>query len=341
MSAGAQMAAEMAQQPGVLGALAARREDLVARVRAVLPERPAGVALVARGSSDHAAVFGRYVLEQASGRPVALAAPSLSTLYGVRTDYRSWVVVAVSQSGRTPEIVTMLERMKAAGACTVAVTNEAGSPLAQAADALVELEAGEELAVPATKTFTAQVAAFAILAEALGPVPWDGAAWDRLPNAVEEILADGGAARAAAQRIGGARGMICVARGYLYCVALEAALKLKETTSILAEGYSAADFRHGPIAVVDRGLPVLTFAVAGPAQEDVERLAGEVRERGGQVLSVGDGDRVDLPAGGGIPEALATIPAAVRAQQLAWALALARGVDPDAPFALSKVTATE
>jgi glutamine---fructose-6-phosphate transaminase (isomerizing) len=340
MSAGERMAAEMAQQPDVLAGLGRRRDQLVERVRGALPERPAGVALLARGSSDHAAVYGRYILEQASGRPVALAAPSLYTVYGAETDYSSWIVVAVSQSGRTPEIVTVLDHMREGGACTVAVTNEADSPLAGAADALLDLSAGEELAVPATKTFTAQVAAFAILAEALGPVPWAPEAWERLPGAVSTILADADAARAAAARIGDARGLISVARGYLFCVALECALKLKETTAILAEGYSAADFRHGPIAVVEQGLPVVTFAVAGPAFDDVEQLAGEVRERGGQVIAVADTPDADLPLPADVPEALAAIPAAVRAQQLAWALALARGIDPDAPFALRKVTPT-
>jgi len=161
-----------------------------------------------------------------------------------------------------------------------------------------------------------------------------------LPGAVEEVLADPGPATAAARTIGDAPGLIAVARGYLYCVALEAALKLKETTSILAEGYSSADFRHGPIAVVDRDVPVLAFAVNGPAAADVRELVDGLRPRGGPVLVVGDSDGADLSLPAGVPEALAPIPAVVRAQQLARALALERGIDPDAPFGLSKVTET-
>lgn len=338
--AGALMAAEMAEQPAVLAGLAERREELVARVRSVLPGGPVRVVIVARGSSDHAAVYGRYVLEHASRAPVALAAPSLHTLYGVQTDYSGYVAIAVSQSGHTPEIVDVLGRMRAAGACTLAVTNGGDSPLAGEADAAVVLGAGDERAVPATKTFTAQVAAFALVAEAIGPVPWAPGDWLALPGAVEEILADETPAQSVAAAIGDARGLVAVARGYLYAVALEAALKLKETTSLLAEGYSAADFRHGPIAVVDAGLPVLSFSAAGPAAADVAALADEVRARGGRVFTASDSAGADLPVPAGVPEGLAAIPATVRAQQVARELALHRGIDPDAPFGLRKVTPT-
>lgn len=340
MTAGALMAAEMAEQPGILAALGRRRAGLVEQVRHALPQRLAGIVLLARGSSDNAAVYGRYVLEHAARRPVALAAPSLHTLYGVETDYTGYVVVAVSQSGRTPEITTVLEHMRRAGACTLAVTNESGSPLALAADAAIELAAGQERAVPATKTFTAQLAAFAIIAEAFGAVPWTAADWDALPAAAAEVLRDNDPAREAAAAIGDAPGLVAVARGYLYCAALETALKLKETTSLLADGYSAADFRHGPIAIVDEELPVLAFSLAGPAAADVAALTGEVRERGGRVLTIGDAPDSDLTFPANVPEALAPIVAALRGQQIAAALALHLGVDPDAPFGLRKVTPT-
>ena len=172
MSAGVLMAAEMAEQPAVLQRLVDEREELSERVRAILPPAPVRVVIVARGSSDHAATFGRYLLEHAARTPVALAAPSLHTRYGVQTDYRGHLAIAVSQSGHTPEIVDVLEAMRARGATTLAVTNDAASPLAQAAQLAIGLGAGEERAIPATKTFTAQLAIFALLAEAIGPVPW-------------------------------------------------------------------------------------------------------------------------------------------------------------------------
>ena len=253
------MAAEMAEQPAVLAALAGRRAEVVEHVRACLPEPLAGVVLVARGSSDYAAVYGRYLLELAARRPVALAAPSLQTRYDARTELPGWVAVAVSQSGRTPEIVATLERLVAGGARGVAITNDQASPLAAAAGATI---------------------------------------------------------------------------------ALEAALKLRETTGILAEGWSTADYLHGPIAASGEAVPALAVHADGPVRADVVDLASRLRERGSLVLELADDAGADLPVTGGLPEALCAFPLAVRAQQLAHAVALQRGLDPDAPPGLAKITRT-
>ena len=333
------MAAEMAEQPEVLAGLAARRSDVREAIRTVVPESLAGIVLIARGSSDHAAVYGRYVLEAASGRPVALAAPSLHTLYGATVDYDGYLAVAVSQSGRTPEIVTVLERASAGGARTIAITNDLGSPLAQGADAVLDLRAGEERAVPATKTFTAQVAAFAVLAEALGRVPWTDEDWRTLPDAVGWALGDEEPPAAVARGIGEAAGLITVGRGYVFAIALEVALKLKEATGLPAQGYSAADLRHGAIAGVERGFPVLALSPSGPAERDVAELVGELEGRGARVFLAAEG-RGDLPVRPGLAEPLQAIPMAVRGQQVAHQLALLRGLDPDSPAGLSKVTMT-
>ena len=334
------MTAEMGDQPRVLSALAARRGELTAEISELVSERPAGIVLVARGSSDHAAVYGRYVLELAAGRPVALAAPSLHTLYGADVDYSGYLAVAVSQSGRTPEITTVLEAVQAAGAIGVAVTNDRSSPLAEAADAVLDLRAGEEKAVPATKTFTAQVAAFAILAEALGDVPWGDADWQRLPEDVQTVLDDETPADDVAEAVGDAPGMIVVGRGFCYAIALESALKLKETCSVLAQGYSAADLRHGHVAVVERDFPVVALRTDGPTRADMDDLVADLRRRGGQVHVIGTGSEADLALPSGLAEALTTIPAAVRGQQVARALSLWRGLDPDSPEGLTKVTPT-
>ena len=253
---------------------------------------PVGIVLVARGSSDNAAVFGRYVLELATRRPVALAAPSLVTRYGAQDRLDGWLAVGVSQSGRTPEIVSVLESFGAAGARTVAITNDRDSPLAQTADAAIDTAAGTEQAVPATKTVTSQFAAFAVLAEALAGddrarLPWDDHAWSALPDAVGELLADDEPARAAASAVGSAQGLVVIARGLLLGAALEAALKVKEMTGVLAEGASAADFLHGPIAVVHRGLPVLTLAAGGPTA----RRRRRVRRSGARAGRPRPGDR--------------------------------------------------
>lgn len=340
MTPGRHMETEMREQPAVLAALVDRRAELAEAIRAVRPEPLAGIVLVARGSSDHAALLGRYLLEPAAGRPVSLAAPSLHTLYGARVDCSGYLAIAVSQSGRTPEIAAVLDRLAADGARTLAITNEPDSPLADAADATVALGAGEEQAVPATKTFTAQAAAFAIVAEALGDVGWGDEGWAALPGAVAEVLDDLGSAERVAEAIGDASGLLATARGYAYPMALEAALKLKESTGLLAEGYSTADLRHGPTAVVSAGFPVLGLSLAGPAASDTRGLLEDFRGRGAQVHVIGDekGDALALPAG--LPEALATLPAVVRAQQVALALARVRGLDPDAPAGLTKVTPT-
>lgn len=337
--AASRMAQDMAEQPAVLERLVARRAELAAGLDAA---RPIGIVVVARGSSDYAAIFGRYLLEAATGLPVALAAPSLQTLYGVTPRVDGWMAVGVSQSGRTPEIATVLERFGAGGARTVAITNDADSPLAELADVPLALGAGEERAVPATKTFTGQLAAMAILADALGELGWTEAEWSRVPRAVAEVLADDAAARQAAQRLGDAGDLFVVGRGLLLCVALEAALKLREASGVRAEGWSAADFRHGPMTVARGAVPLLAVSAHGPAEGDVLELAQSLAERGTDVLRLADDPAADLPYPGvGLPEAFRAIPAAVRAQQLALALAQRRGVDPDAPPGLRKVTPTE
>jgi glucosamine--fructose-6-phosphate aminotransferase (isomerizing) len=316
----------------VLGRLAERFDDHVERVRAIVPVPLGGVVFVARGSSDNAAVYGRYLAELASGRPAALAAPSLLTLYDAPVDYAGQLVVALSQSGATPEVVTVCQRLRAAGARTVAIVNDLTSPLAAAVEVAIPLEAGDERAVPATKTVTAQLLAVAAVAAALGPVPFSGGDLAALPREVAALLADPATSRAQAKRLAGADRLFVVARGLLQAAALEAALKIKETARIVAEGISAADFRHGPIAAVDRDVPVLVFEHRGPAAADVRELAAELEARGAPV--------VGLPVPDAVPEALAAVPAIVRAQQLALELALARGLDPDAPTGLAKVTAT-
>jgi glucosamine--fructose-6-phosphate aminotransferase (isomerizing) len=337
---GTQMAAEMAEQPTRLRELIGRSDAIARGVRATAPAPLNGITIVARGSSDHAAVYGRYLLEAATGKPVSLAAPSLITLYGVDVDYSGQLVIAVSQSGATPEIVQTLSALQAAGGRGLAITNDPDSPLARTAGEAVDLEMGNERAVPATKTVTGQLTAFAIIASALGRVPFTPGELDAVPDGVQAVLDDPVAIAAAAEALAGASQLIVVARGYLYAAALETALKIKETCSLFADGYSAADLRHGPIAAVTRGLPVVAFRVAGPASADVASLVEVLRARRASVLVIGSGDRAEISLPGDVPEPLAPIVAVVRGQQLAYELALRLGYDPDSPEGLTKVTAT-
>ena len=337
---GTQMAGEMAEQPARLRHLIARFGEIAERVRAVAPEPLNGITLVARGSSDHAAVYGRYLLEAATGKPVSLAAPSLHTLYGVNVEYSGQLVIAVSQSGATPEIVRTLHALQDGGGHGLAITNDPESALATAAGEAVELEMGEERAVPATKTVTGQLTAFAIIASALGRVPFTRAELDTVPQWVQAVLDDPAPVATAAEALVGVSQLIVVARGYLFASALETALKIKETCSLFADGYSAADLRHGPIAAVTRGLPVIALCASGPALSDVTSLVEELRARQARVLVVGSGEAADIPLPAETPEPLAPIVAVVRGQQLAHALALRLGHDPDSPEGLTKVTPT-
>jgi glucosamine--fructose-6-phosphate aminotransferase (isomerizing) len=337
---GIQMATEMAEQPARLGSLIGRFDAIVERVRAVAPAPLNGVTIVARGSSDNAAVYGRYLLEAACGKPVSLAAPSLHTLYRADVDYRGQLVIAVSQSGATPEIVRTLQALQDAGGRGLAITNDPASALAGAAGEAIELEMGAERAVPATKTVTGQLTAFAIIAAALGRVPFARGDLEAMPDSVQAVLDDPRQVADAAQALVGASRLIVVARGYLYAAALETALKIKETCSLFADGYSGADLRHGPIAAVTRGLPVVALCTSGPALADVASLVEELRARHAKVLVVGTGVPADVPLPGEVPEPLAPIVAVVRGQQLARELATALGYDPDSPEGLTKVTPT-
>lgn len=346
-SLGRQMALEMAEQPRVLARLLARQREIEESLRSELRTPPAGIALVARGSSDNAAVFGRYLLEVATGRPVGLLAPSLWTRYESRADLTNHLVIALSQSGRTPEVERVLRLAASAGAWTLAITNEADSPVAVAAEHVVALGAGAEIAVPATKTFTAQLAAFMIVATAVGirhVAPWSDLT--SIPPLQEEVLADNASLRPAVERLASSRAAVAIGAGYLYPIALEAALKLIETTGLPVLAYSANDFLHGPVGVAAPDVTALCFASRGPVTADVVAAAEAARARGARVIWVSDDVRapprqsygVSIPAGTSEPGT--ALLHAVRAQQLALELSRALGANADAPSGLRKITAT-
>jgi glutamine---fructose-6-phosphate transaminase (isomerizing) len=332
------MAREMAEQPRVLAALLERRDEIRAMVRRVLPEHLCGITLVARGSSDNAASYGRYLLEIVARRPAALSAPSIQTLYAAPVDNQGYLCIGISQSGQTPDVVEALEAMRTRGARTIAIVNGPASPLAAAAHGVVDLSAGEERAIPATKTFTATLVALAIIASALGEVPWSDHELMSLPEQFDTMLSD----RDPAQRVGtglaSATRVLTTARGLLLSAALETALKIRETSMIFAEGLSAADLRHGPIVAVTPEVPVLAFSAPGPLAADVAALVDTLRRRGVPMTVVSPAPDADLPLPSTMPEALQPVFGAGRGQQVALAAARARGLDPDAPTGLSKIT---
>ena len=349
--AGSQVLAEMAEQPEVLGRLVAGRAEAHERIRAVLPAQLRGIRLIARGSSDNVATHARYLLELATGLPVSLVAASLVTRYGLVPDTRDHLVVALSQSGRTPEIVDVAAKMADGGAVVVSVTNDESSPLAQAAAVSLTVGTGKELAVPATKTVTGQLALVTLLAEVVGAdlsaYTGGDAAWAALPQAVADTLADTEPLAAAVEVMKPRPSGIHLARGLTYAAGLESALKCKETSRRVHDGYSSADFLHGPLTVASRDVAVIAYGAAGPVLADVIETAQRAADLGSPVIGVGHPDTwssiagaVAVPTPQTVGEALAAIPLVVRGQQLAVNTTLALGMDPDQPQGLNKVTAT-
>jgi glucosamine--fructose-6-phosphate aminotransferase (isomerizing) len=338
--------AELREQPAVLKRLLetgrTRTEAVAARIR---ERSPRFGVLAARGSSDNAARYGQYLLGIRNGFLAALATPSVFTYYGARPSLADALVVGISQSGQSPDIVEVVREGRRQGALTLAITNEEASPLAAAAELVLTLEAGTERAVAATKTYTAQLMVLAMLSAA-----WrgDGAAWaelEALPGLLEATLeANEGTARIAEGLREQSR-LVVLGRGYNLSTAFEITLKVKETSGVMAHGYSSADFLHGPKAILDRTLPVM---VVSPVRTfgDLDAVTALAREQGAPLITISDRtdvlDAADfalrLPAG--VPEWLSPIVAVVPGQLWALGFSLARGLQPDAPRGLTKVTHT-
>lgn len=340
-SLGTAMAREMGEQPTALAGLVDRLDEISNELQAHEVSRRSGLAILARGSSDNAARVAAYSALVRSGRPVHQVSPSVYTAFGQSTDpFGSWVVLAVSQSGRTPEVVDLAVRFRASGALVVAVTNDPTSDLAAASDVHVALEVGDETAVPATKTVTAQILATATVAAAMGDTRLDPAALQALPDQVRDVLDDETGLEQVIEAVTAGRGVCMTGRAFSAAAAFESALKLQETTGIMAHAFSTADFRHGPIRLAAAHLPVLAFAGSSPADRDTDELIIELRQRGTAPLVVGSGAQATLTIARSEPEIEALL-ATVRGQQVALHAARHLGLDPDIPAGLSKVTLTD
>ncbi|MGH2894630.1 MAG: SIS domain-containing protein [Solirubrobacteraceae bacterium] len=334
---GALMAAEIAEQPAVLAGLLSAPEALLDVSARIAAARPRFVLIAGRGTSDHAALYAKYLAEVRLQLPVGLASPSALTVYGAMPDMRDVLFVAVSQSGRSPDLVDSLSIVRARGATSVAVTNDLDSPLARAAEHAVGIHAGPERAVAATKTYTAELLALHLLFS--GP---DGVRdASPIPEAAVATLGLTPEARLAAHaaRLHGTERIVVTARGYSYATAQEAALKLMETSYVSAQAFSGADLLHGPLAMIDESVPVIAVSSPGRGGEAMRPALERLAAIGAHVLRVGAAG--DLPvAVDGVPEHLLPILEILPLQRLAWRLALDRGVDPDRPRGLSKVTQT-
>jgi glutamine---fructose-6-phosphate transaminase (isomerizing) len=339
---------EILEQPAVVRRLLVDGRLQIESIAASLRTHPIEhVVIAARGTSDHAAIYAQYVFGARHRLPVALAAPSLISLYGVEPRFGRSLVIGISQSGESPDVVGVIAAARGQGVSTVAITNTSGSPLATAADHSIDLLAGREQAIAATKTYTAELTAVAMLSAALAEDAGAFAALDAVPASVEAALdAEGDAVRVAGARAAMA-GCVVLGRGFEYATARELALKLKELARVIADPYSSADFLHGPLALVEPGFPVLAVAPSGAAAPGLLELLGTLRTAHGADLIV-ISDRADALAQGaaglalpaGLPDWLMPIASIVPGQLLAFHLARAKGLDPDSPRSIRKVTLT-
>ncbi len=342
------MLEEIRQQPEALARTLSAEMRRVERFKRLLEKnRPRLVVLVARGTSDNAALFGRYLLEITTGIPVSLAAPSISTLYNAPLDYRETLVVALSQSGESTDTLLVLERARQQGALTLGITNEGGSTLARAAEHVFLVRAGKEKSVAATKTYTGQMLGMYLLAYALG----GGiriADLERIPEAVESALQLEPEIDALSERYRFMRYAVVVGRGLNYANAFEFALKMMETCYVVAERFSSADFMHGPIALVEPNFPVFAFAPPGVTWPSIGETLDRLKALEAEIITITDaGNReaasratkvIRLPRR--MKEVLTPIPYVVPAQLFAACLAAQKGLNPDRPRTLSKVTLT-
>ena len=297
-------------------------DELAGRLRA---EPIDSVVIAARGTSDHAAIYAQYLLGAVHRLPVALAAPSILSLYGVVPRFARTLVVGISQSGASPDVVGVVAAGRAQGVPTLAITNDPTSPLADAAEYLVALDAGPERAVAATKTYTTSLLAVARLSAAMLDGAERTAATDalaRLPDAIGRSLTVEPQVETIAGDLASAGRCVLLGRGYEYATAREWALKLKELARVFADPYSAADFQHGPVALVESGVPVLAVVPEGAASAGMVELLGRLRERAADVLILSDsaairavGSRaIELPPG--VPEWLRPIVSIVPARSM-------------------------
>ncbi|MDH6575604.1 SIS domain-containing protein [Kitasatospora sp. MAP5-34] len=338
------MAAEMAEQPAVLQRILDEGAPKIREIAAEIAARnPRFVLLTARGTSDNAALYAKYLIEVLLGKPAGLTSMSTTTAYGAKPDLTDVLVITVSQSGGSPDLVASTKAAREAGAITLAVTNNPGSPLAEVSEFHIDVLAGPEKALPATKTYTAELLALYLLVEGLRG--GDGAAAKVLPELAAGVLARQAEVKALAERYRFAQRLVLTSRGYGYPTAREAALKLMETTYIPASPFSGADLLHGPLAMVDNVSPVIAIVPDGKGGEALQPVLDRLRGRGADLVVIGQQDQVDAASAGfalpaGVPEEVQPILEILPLQQLAYEVTIARGQDPDAPRALAKVTET-
>ncbi len=341
--------AEIFEQPASLERLLRTQRPAVEAIAEEIHRRQISYAfLAARGTSDNAGRYANYLWGAANGLPLALATPSLFTYYHQPPRLKDALVIGVSQSGQSPDIVSVIEEGRRQGCLTLAITNLPGSPLARAADMVLDIQAGTENAVAATKTYTAELMAIAMLSTALdgSPQRWDELT--RLPGWVAQALALDDDLVRMTPRYRFMQHCVVIGRGYNYATAFEWSLKLKELTYVVAEPYSSADFLHGPIAMIAQGFPVMVVAVRGHVLDALLDLLRYLsKQHKAELVVISDSDEAlslaqsPIPLPKGVPEWLSPLVSIVPAQLFAYHLTLAKGYSTEAPRSIQKVTETQ
>lgn len=338
------MLQEITEQPVVLERTIQAEREKLAKLGTFLRNKDIDlIVLAARGSSDNACQFGRYLLEVTTGIPVSLSAPSVFTLYKAKPNLKRALVVGVSQSGEGVDINNVLETAKESGAYTLGITNEADSSMAKIADETLLIHAGREKSVAATKTYTGQMLHFYLLAAQLAD---EKIAFEKIPHFAAQVLQLKSKVEELVERYVFMENCVVVGRGMNYGNSYELALKLMETCYVVAERFSSADFFHGPLAIVERRFPVLMFAPTGVTRQSNLDLLKRLQELHADSLAITNDEEIaklssrtiEMPKD--VDEFLSPIPFIIPAQLFAALLSKAKGIDADAPRSLSKVTKT-
>jgi glucosamine--fructose-6-phosphate aminotransferase (isomerizing) len=337
---------EILEQPEVLaGLLNSQQKNIEEIVKSV--GKPKGIFIAARGTSDNAARYAKYVWGSYNRIPVALAAPSLFSIYNKPPDLSGMLVVGISQSGESPDLLSVMKEANRQGCATLAITNHKDSPLAKQSSYLIDIQAGSELSVAATKSYSAQLGAIAMLSAA-----WNNHEdqWNEIrgvPELMSQALEVESQIENFAPRYRYMDQCVVLGRGYNYATAYEWSLKLKELTYVVAQPYSSADFQHGPIALVSNGFPVFAIAPQGEIFADMAKLLKRLKqEHQADLFLISDNQAVlelaDCPISlpEGIPEWLTPIIGILPAQLFSYHLTLVKRIDPDAPRGLTKITRT-
>lgn len=339
---------EILEQPAAIERCAKHNSDTIRELAERVKNEDIGsIVLAARGTSDHAAVYGKYVFEILTGIPVGLSAPSVFTMYHRKLKMDRCLVIGISQSGMAEDVLEVIRQANETGALTVSATNNAASPLAKESHYHLDLSAGLEKSVAATKTFTTEMYLLASLAARIAGDEGILEELTRLPGMMTNMLDTPDDIAEKVQRYRFINECFVLARGINYAVALEAALKIQETNYVRAKAYATSDFYHGPLALLDSDIPVMIFAPKGASFPDIARMAGKLEKMGMEMIMVSN-DEGMLAKGAcrlRIPDTdndiLSPYFNALHAQMFACHLALSKGLDPDSPRRLHKITITK